>query len=153
MKSPIQIKEMDVIYEKEMEDLDLKYIKNVNVDEIIDIVLSFNSSFFEHANIFITTKEICDCLTELKDRNTIFVNINNSIYCDFMLDIRHRSINNKQILDEGGVTLSMKMDNDKRVVQIWLYFIGTWSTNICSIMYDFVEKEYFCKEIQKEITE
>jgi hypothetical protein len=135
------MKEWDMIYENDA----LKYLKNINIDEIINLILLFDDDFKMDDDIFLTKENIYEILYTFKDVNTVFKKDQNIIVGDFY-DIGYSYYRDPKVKNDGNLSLFITLDEDDEnsVLSIEIsFFADYWCFTILCLRYD-TEKEIYC---------
>ena len=118
---------------------DNEYITNLNVDKIMDVVLSCVDEFNVDDDILINTNDICAMISKFKDNNGIFKKDENVIAFEHD-NIRYKNFQNFTVVEEDGcfsLQLHLDADDYKFVEYIEvMFFGGHWAFSLCHICYD-----------------
>jgi hypothetical protein len=132
------------LYVEENEKEDIYFFRNLDVDKIINKLISLSDKFYIPDSRSISKNNICEILNNFKDKNNIHFMVCNSIYLlspKFSYNYYYREGDIKHNVDDGFVELKILFfearDNVDYVYRIRLgFYSDNWCFYICEFSHD-----------------
>ena len=124
------VKEFDQVFKRR----DGTYVTNVNVDEIIETLLSFRTRFGIINDIKFVRGNVCEFLNKLKDKNTLVRYFSHESALQFI----QRNIpyyTNSETIGHGMFSLTLDISDDKSIDGMYLEF---YRSNLHYIIFSLV---------------
>jgi len=128
-KMKFYVKEFDQVFKRR----DGTYVTNVNVDEIIETLLSFRTRFGIINDIKFVRGNVCEFLNKLKDKNTVVRYFSRESALQFIQ--RNIPYTNSETIGHGMFSLTLDISDDKSIDGMYLEF---YRSNLHYIIFSLV---------------